>query len=494
MKILLINPPLHNFLNECHSETTPLGLMYLAAVLEKNNYSVKILDAERLLLSWDDLKEKVILEKPDLIGIGGTSLSLPALCKTAEICSLILPNIKIIAGGMGVTFEPERVLKENPAIDLVVMYEAEKTILEIMQHFQGNKKLSDIKGIAFRKNREIIINEKQEYISELDSIPFPAYHLLEPSFSHYSGMHRGAQIYGLEMPNAVIMASRGCPHRCIFCSNGKIKNRRRDPIKIVDEIEFCYKKIGAKSIQFYDDEFIGTSPAQNKWIEEICNEIISRKLNHFGYLVQGRCSKFIDLATLKKMKQAGFNWICWGVESGSQKVLDLMKKDITITDIENAFKLAKQAEIKSLMFIIIGIPGETREDVLETGKLIERVKPDKVRFHIITPFPGSEIWETLKAKNQIEDYNFLHYNTRFNAVHHTDEMTKKEIEEIYNMMILRYESNKKNLIKVFFKSFLSLKEFKKLPFRIKKIFKHIPQWIKMKSSRVPQDCGTMGSR
>ncbi|MBU4360497.1 B12-binding domain-containing radical SAM protein [Patescibacteria group bacterium] len=494
MKILFINPPLHNFLGGCHSETTPLGLMYLAAVLEKNNYSVKILDAERLLLSWEDLKQKIINEKPDLIGIGGTSLSLPALCETAKIIRRVLPNIKIIAGGRGVTYEPERVLKENPAINLVVMHEAEKTILEIMQHFNpeySGKNLSDIKGIAFRENnpafakatadKQIIINQKQEYIEELDTIPFPAYHLLEPSFSHYSGMHRGTQLFQMKMPNAVIMASRGCPHRCIFCSGGQVKNRRRDPKKIVNEVEFCYKQIHAKSIQFYDDEFVGTSPAQNQWIQEICDEIIKRKLTHLSYLVQGRCSKFIDLPTLKKMKQAGFKWIWWGVESGSQKVLDLMKKDTTVQDIKNSFKLAKEAGIKSLMFIIVGIPGETKEDVFETGKLIERIKPDQVRFHIITPFPGSELWETLKAKDQIEDYNFLHYNTRFSAVHHTDEMSKKEIEEIYNMMILRYESNKKNLIKVLFKSLFSLKGLKKLPNRIKKMFKYIPQWIKMKS-------------
>jgi len=481
MKTLLIYPPLHNFLGSCHSATTPLGLMYLAAVLEKNNYLVKIIDAEKLLLSWEDLKQRIIKEKPDIIGIGGTSLSLPALCKTAEICHNILPNAKIIAGGAGVTFEPKKVLQENPAIDLVVMYEAEKTILEIMEYFKDNKNLSNINGIAFRENNKIVINEKQEYISDLDSIPFPAYHLLEPNFTAYPGIHRGEQIYGLKMPNAVIMASRGCPHRCIFCSNGKIKKRQRDPVKIVDEIEFCYKKIHAKSIQFYDDEFIGTSPAQNKWVEEICDEIIKRGLNKLDYFVQGRCSSFINLQTLQKMHDAGFKWIWWGVESGSQKVLDLMKKDTTVADIENSFKLAKQAKIKSLMFIIIGIPGETKKDVLKTGKLIEKIKPDQVRFHIITPFPGSAIWDTLKAKDQIEDYNFLHYNTRFSAVHHTDEMTKQEIEEIYNMMILRYESDKKNLIKVFFKSFLSLKEFKKLPFRIKKIFKHIPQWIKMKS-------------
>jgi len=479
MKILFINPPLHNFLGGCHSETTPLGLMYLAAILEKNNYEAKILDAERLLMNWDDLALKIKTENPNIIGIGGMTLGTPAILKTAAVCKNVLPNVKIMVGGAGPTFEPERMLQKESAIDLVVRFEAENNILDIINYFTGAKDIKDVKGIAYQEAKQIIINPPAEYVKDLDSIPLPAYHLLEPSFSNYSGMHRGFAYYGMQMPNAVIMASRGCPHRCIFCSNHKTPNRRRDPKKIVDEIEFCLN-LGAKSIQFYDDEFIGTSPVQNSWVEAICDEIIARNLQHISYLVQGRCSPFIKLEILQKMKTAGFKWVWWGVESGSQKMLDLMKKDTTLADIKNTFKIAHAAGLKSLMFIIIGLPGETKKDVYETGRLIENVNPDQVRFHIITPFPGSDLWEKLKAKNQIEDYDFLHYNTRFSAVHHTDELSAKEIENLYKMMVLRYESNKKNLLKVMLKSFYQPSEWKNLLPRLQKVFKIIPQWIKIK--------------
>lgn len=479
MKILFINPPLHNFLNGCHSETTPLGLMYLAAVLEKNNHQAKVLDAERLLLNWDDLANKIKTENPDIVGIGGMTLGSPAILKTAKIAKKILPNAKIIVGGAGPTFEPETMLNQESAVDLVVRFEAENTILDIIKYYEGNKNLKDVAGIAYREDGKVIINPPAEYVKNLDSIPYPAYHLLEPNFLKYSGMHRGAAYYGLKMPNAVIMASRGCPHRCIFCSNHKTPNRRRNPKKIVDEIEFCLK-FGAKSIQFYDDEFIGTSPIQNVWVEQICDEIISRKLNNISYLVQGRCSPYIKLETLQKMKAAGFKWVWWGVESGSQKMLDLMRKDTTVSDIKNTFKLARDAGLKSLMFIIIGLPGETKDDVYKTGKLIEEVKPDQVRFHIITPFPGSDLWDILRSKNQIEDYDFLHYDTRFRAVHHTDELSAKEIENLYKMMVLRYESNKKNLVKVMLKSFYQPSEWKNLLPRLKKAWQIIPHWVKIK--------------
>lgn len=479
MKIIFINPPLHNFLGGCHSETTPLGLMYLAAILEQAGHVVKIIDAEKLLLTWDALAQKIKSENPTIIGIGGTTLGTPAILKTAAICKQTLPQVKIMVGGAGPTFEPERMLETEPSIDLVVRHEAESNILDIINYFAGQKNISEVKGIVYRDGNKIVFNSPAEYVKNLDSLPIPAYHLLEPNFLEYSGMHRGAAYYGLAMPNAVIMASRGCPHRCIFCSNHETPNRRRDPKRVVDEIEFCLK-LGAKSIQFYDDEFIGTSPAQNAWVEAICDEIITRGLNNFSYLVQGRCSPYIKLATLQKMKAAGFKWIWWGVESGSQKMLNLMQKDTTVEDIKNTFKLARQAGLKSLMFIIVGLPGETKDDVYETGKLIEEVKPDQVRFHIITPFPGSDLWEKLKAKNQIEDYDFLHYNTRFSAVHHTDELTAKEIVDLYKMMVLRYESNKNNLLKLMLKSFYSPQEWPNLLPRLKKAFKIIPEWIKIK--------------
>lgn len=482
-KILFINPPLHNFLGGCHSETTPLGLMYLAAVLKKNNYQAKIIDAEALLLSWSDLAEKIKRENPAIIGIGCTSLSLPALIKTAEISRQVCPHAKIITGGPGVTFEAQRILKENNFIDLVVMHEAEETILEIMAWLTDKKSLTEIKGLAWRKNNQIIINPPREFINDLDSIPLPAYDLLNPKLTDYSGMHRGYQSYDMPMPNAVIMASRGCPHRCIFCSNSKIRNRRRNPKKIVDEIEYC-QKLGAKSIQFYDDEFIGTHRAQNKWIIEICDEIIKRKLTHLSYLVQGRCSPFVELEVLQKMRTAGFNWIWWGVESGSQKVLDLMKKDTNLDEIRRCFKLSKQAGLNSLMFLVIGIPGEEEKDVYQTAKLVEEIKPERVRFHIITPFPGSELWQTLKEKNQIDEYDFINYDTRFKAVHHTDQMSQQKIEELYKMLVLRYESDKRNWLRIFKNSFLSIKEFKLLPGRIIKILKLTPRWLKVKFVKI----------
>ncbi|MFA6428766.1 MAG: radical SAM protein [Candidatus Buchananbacteria bacterium] len=481
IKIIFINSPVFNFLGGSHSETTPLGLMYLAAVLERAGFVAKVIDAEALQLSWEDLGKKIVTEQPDLIGVSSFTLGLPALFKTVAIAKQLRPQAKIIVGGPGPTYEPERVLTEGKEIDLVVRGEAENTILDIMEWFQGKKSEEEIRGITFRKNDQIINNQAQVYVDDLDSLPLPAYHLLEPSFSGYSGIHRGGY-YDLVMPNAVIMASRGCPHRCIFCSNKSVKMRRRKPVKIVDEIELCLK-VGAKSIQFYDDEFIGSSPDQNQWIEDICDEIIKRGLTGVGYIVQGRCSRWIKLETLIKMKQAGFKWIWWGVESGSQRVLDAIRKDTKIEEIKESFSLARQAGLKSLMFLMVGLPGEKEEDAILTGRLVEEIKPDLVRFHITTPFPGSELWEMLKSKNQIEDYNLLHYNTRYTAVHHTDELSAKKIEEIYQMLVFRYESNKKNLLVVLLKSFLSVREFKKLPQRLKKIFIFVPSWIKIKISK-----------
>lgn len=477
-KVLLILPPICNFTGFSTSYTPPLGLMYVAAVLEKKNYRVKILDAEALSLSWPALKQKIKEEQPTVVGIGSTSLSLPALFKTIDLVKEVNPQARVVAGGPGPTFEPKKTLKGHRDIDAAVLQEGERTMVELMDCFDGRRQFRDIKGIAFREGDRIVTTPPREYIDDLDSLPFPAYHLLEPSLSGYQGMHGG--FYEMKTPNTVIVGSRGCPHRCVFCSSGKIRNRWRSPKNIVDEVEFVHRVIGAQSIQFYDNEFIGMNVRQNRWVQEICDEIMKRKLDHLSYLTEGRCSQTIELAALQKMRAAGFKWIWWGVESGSQKVLDAIKKDVTLDDVRYSFRLAKQAGVKSLMFLMVGLPDETERDNILSGRLIEEVKPDRVRFHLTTPFPGSDLWNMLEEKNQIEDYNFLHYNTRGKAVHHTDTLSAKQMERLYQMLVFRYESSKSNFVKLLLKSFISPKEFRKLPSRIKRIFLYVPKWAEIK--------------
>ncbi len=478
MKILFINPPVCNLTGHSIANSPVLGVMYLAAVLEKNNYQAKIIDADAMHLSWDALMAKIISEKPDIIGLTSTTLGLPVMFETVNCCRKAAPQAKIVVGGIGPTLEPKRVISENKAIDIVCIGEGEDTVVELAKKLENNQSLRDVKGLAFYENGEYFQTEPRPLIKDLDSIPFPAYHLLEPSFSAYPGVHGGYE--GINRPNAVMMGSRGCPHRCIFCCcNFQRSARFRSPKNIVDEIEFCHKVLGANSIHLYDNEFVGMTPQQNAWIEQICDELIKRGLDKLGYIVQGRCSRFISLETLKKMRQAGIRWVWWGVESGSQKILDRIKKDIKIDEIIRTFKLAKRAGLKSLMFIMIGFPDETNFDIKKSGRLIRKIKPDKLRVHIVTPLPGSELWDELNKNGQIWETDFLKYDTRLSVVHSTNTMSREEIKRVYQTFLFKYENGYWYFIKFFLKSLVTKEGLKQVPERIRKALKLFTStWLK----------------
>lgn len=475
MKILLINSPTWLTVGHSISESPPLGLLYLAAVIEKNGYYVKVIDADALKLDLKTLAKKIREKNPDVIGLSGTSLGLPSLLKVADICREIQPKAKIISGGIGTTIEPKEVLNNNSNIDAAFIGEAEESIINYLSALENNLPLKSVKGIAFLDNNQFYQTEIQSPPDNLDAIPFPAYHLLEPEHNAYHGVT--GEWEGVRRPSAAIMSSRGCPHRCTFCSNKTIKTRWRSPKNIADEIEFCRNQFGINSIQFFDNEFIGMTAGQNQWIKEVCQEIIDRKLDNISYLCQGRCNKFVDLETLKIMKRAGFCWIWWGVESGSDKVLKLIKKDITVQEVKRAFRLAKQAGIRSLMFIMVGFPGETKNDVMLTARLVKQAKPDRVSFHIVTPLPGSELRDQLVNQGMIDEFDYSKYDMKLNVVHHTDTMTRDEIKEMYEMLSFRFRRGYWYFLKIFFKSLLDKNEIKKTPMRFRKTFRYFINWL-----------------
>jgi len=484
MKILLINPPLLDDTGSIRASTPSIGLLYLASYLEKNGYSnIRVVDADAAHLSWHDLQKLLIKDNPNIIGITGSSFVLPALTKTAKISKENLPNCVVVTGGFGPTKEPEKVLRKTTKdIDFIVMGEGEITFLELVRQIDHKASdFSNINGLAYLdKNNDLIITKPRAYIKDLDSIPWPAYHLLEPDFSEFAGMHAQHSQKEMKPPIATMFASRGCPHRCTFCSLGSKMYRQRSPKDIVAEIEFYKKKFGVNSVQIYDDEFMGLSNQQNRWIEEICEEIIKKGLHKsLAFLVQARCSKFIESKTLKKMKEANFVWIWWGVESGSQKILDFIKKDIKVEDVVRAFELTKQAGMKSLMFIMIGFPKETPADIKLTVDLIKKLKPNEISIHIVSPYPGSELREYFEEHNLLETDDYYKFDSLTNVIHHTEEMTSKEIKKYYQMLVFRFRNGYWYFIKFWIKSLFSIDGWKKIPKRIIMIINYILGWKKI---------------
>jgi len=484
MKIVLINPPVWNDIGEIMASTPPLGLLFLAGYLEKNNYSnIKVIDADALKMTWRNLEDWLKKEQPDIVGVTGPSFVLPALFKVVELTKKILPRAKIVTGGYGSTVEPEKVLKyKNNIIDFIVMGEGEITFLELIKAIKADQKdFSKINGLAYLENNKVVFTQKRDFIMDLDSIPWPAYHFLTPGLLEYKGMH--ADYKEMPKPHGILFASRGCPHRCAFCSLGRKVYRARSPKDIVDEMEFYKNNFGIKSIQVYDDELIGMSSQQNQWITRICDEIISRGLNReMTFMGQGRCSEYVNLETLKKMKQAGFVWMWWGVESGSQKILDFITKDIKVENVYRTFDLAKKASLKSMMFIMVGFPKETKVDIKLTAKIIKEVKPDEVRIHILSPYPGSKLRDYFEKHNLLETEDYYKFDSRRNVIHHTDEMTAEEIKKNFRLLVFRFENGYWYFVKFIAKSLLSFDGWKKIFKRIKMTSEYFNNWFKVNRS------------
>jgi anaerobic magnesium-protoporphyrin IX monomethyl ester cyclase len=375
MKIALILPEWN-----IENSYPPLGLAYIGAVLERERHVVKIFD---LTLGKDrsieNKMEDVIRFAPDIIGISVMTHSYSSAIKTA----LYLKNTTgayIVFGGPHPTIMPEDVLK-NAFIDFVIIGEGEDTFLKICQNLQ-TKKFSGIGGLCYKENGKLVIQPKDNFIENLDSIPFPARHLLK--IDDYKLVDDRGH------PMVTIMSSRGCPYGCIYCYKGLFGRtyRQRSPEDIVGEIKSCIK-LGYKSFYFIDDLF--TLNAER--VDSLTKAIKEEKLD-----IRWQCLARVNNATLemfKKMKDAGCYKVHFGIESGNQNILNRVKKGITLAQVRNAVKCCKEADIKTKGYFMIGMPGDTEETIQDTLRFAKELELNDTMFSITTPFPGTELWDKI---------------------------------------------------------------------------------------------------
>lgn len=409
MKVLLVNPPTRN---EHVPENPPLGLLYLASAL-RERHDVWVLDFDALKYDWEQIKNRLKKEEPDVIGITCTTYSYSNLVRICGIVKDVLPETKIIIGGPQITAKPKVSLRETRA-DFVVVGEGEIAIQEILNNLSSKD--------------QIVFGEK---ITELDKIPFPARDLLEPDITSYLGnapRHTS--------PETVMLWSRGCPHDCLFCSDTVFKKqmpRFRSAENIVEEIREL-KQLAIKEIFVYDDELVGMNREQGRWLQGVCSLIIRENLNGMIFKCQGRCASFVDLETLALMKEAGFRTIMWGCESGSNKVLKAIRKGVRVRDIERTMKLCKKARIETWMFLMIGNYREELGDADKTVRLAQRCKPDYIQVTYATPYP-SDFEKICVEKNFIIEPDTSKWNTNIPAVR-TEYLNTKDLE-YYRNKILR---------------------------------------------------------
>jgi len=388
MKIALCFP---RTLNELHGVWPPLGIVYLGTVLKQNGYEIKLFDS-----SFDGTLEKMKQSlkdySPDIVGMTALTSLFENVKEIAEF-SKKLGSI-VIVGGPHATIASEDCLK-NEYIDFAVMGEAEETIVDLIKTIEKKEDLKNVKGIGFKENGKIIINNPRNPIKNLDKIPFPERDLL-PTFHEY--IKNGA---------TNIFAIRGCPNKCSFCYPmiprlfGQMI-RFRTPKNILDEIKLIQEKYKIDEFFFVDDTFALSKP----WLKEFADEIKKQNVK-IKYLANARCNTF-DEEMAQILKESGCFYVAFGVESGSQKILDTLQKGITVEQIINSFIICKKYKLRTHAYLMVGSPGETKETLHETEVLLDKIKPDTLDFNLTTPLFGTALYDYCKDKNLLNLKSFLH--------------------------------------------------------------------------------------
>ena len=467
--------------------TLPLGLAYLGGVLEKAGYKTEIIDATgeerpfKITRTQDNqynlqgLNSDEILKKinPNTFIFGISLMFSEEWLLHRSLIKEIkkkYPKIIIVAGGEHSSAIPEYILRDCPSIDYVIRGEGEFSMLEFSYNLFNGKSVCDIPGISFidRENK-FIDNGLSKRIEHINELPRPAWHLLKPEnyFSDYLtlGLSSVGLASGRNMP---ILATRGCPFQCTFCSSPTMWTTRyvmRDPKEIVDEIEWLMTEYKANNFEFLDL----TAIIKKSWILEFCNILKERKLDGLTWqLPVGTRTESLDEEVLKAIYDTGCHLVCYAPESGSQKSLDVIKKRVKIDRLVKSIKTSVKIGHSVKLNFIIGFPHETLIDCLKTiffaMYCVFRVGVSDVLFSVFVPYPGSELFEKLKKEKKLKmDDNY------FKKLHALFDATKQDsyCEHVSGRMLMFLR------LFGFFSSYLIL--YISRPKRIYKLLKNIFQ-------------------
>jgi anaerobic magnesium-protoporphyrin IX monomethyl ester cyclase len=394
MKIYLIDPPLFpedlvggtKSMKSVVNVIPSLGLAYLAAVLEKYGYEVKVIDCS-LGISHYQLLGLLSKEKPDIVGITGTTFAFESMKKTAQGIKERLPSTIIIAGGAHITASAEEAMKFS-CFDVGVFGEGEVTILELVRHIekQGLVNLEIIDGVVYRKNGKAFRSKTRRLIENLDSLPHPARHL-QPALSAY----RPTPASYRNLPLGISITTRGCPSQCTFCDRAVFGStyRERSISNVINEVEELIHKFGAREIRFFDDTFT----LNEERVYEFCNKLKESKIK-----VPWTCLTKVNNVSkemLRRMRQAGCWQVLYGLESGDEQILKMLKKGNTIEQNKRAVRLAKEVGLSVRADFIVGTPGETMESLRRTLDFAIRLEVDYAHFNKFVPYPGTELYRQL---------------------------------------------------------------------------------------------------
>lgn len=457
-RILFIEPPKDIWFVMGDYLAPPYGIIQLAAYLEKEvkNLEIEVLDCNAQQIDWKGMEKKIESFNPHIVASSAlATCNVYVVARTLETAKKINPDILTITGGQHFTALAQESLETYPVIDVIVRGEGEQSLAELVGNMSDRSSFPQIKGISFRHNGEIKHNPSRPLIENLDHLPYPGYHFVKDFVHKY---HFGAMA-GRNFPYALIEGSRGCSHNCTFCSQWRHWQRRwrvKSPKRIADEMEFCYRNYGSKFLWLTDDNF-----SLDRRAGELADEIIDRKISEdIMWFTQVRCDEVVrGKYLLPRLRKAGLRWVLLGVENPDQSTLEAFRKNITKEDAKEAVKLLKKNDIFAQAMFIMGSRKDTVKSIENLRTFTDELDPDLAIFAVLTPFPGTELFEEARRNGWIEDFNWSHYDM-VHAIMPTETLTRKEVqEELYECYRHFYGSFGRRL-----KGIFSPNEFKRRVF------------------------------
>lgn len=432
-KILLISPPFYRLMGSHHNGIN-LGLSYIAAVLQENNYNVRIynadyVDSENYLSQrqifenyntyreiiddlsnpiWREIEDNIKKFDPDIIGITMFTANYKVAKIIAQIARKLNKEINVVVGGTHPTIDSEGTLS-NGEFDYLVRGEGEFTFLELV----GGKDVSEIAGLSYKKKGKIINNPPRPFIEDLDLLPFPSRDLFLNNSSN------------IDYEN--IITGRGCPYSCIYCASNKIWGRNvrfRSPDNVIRELIYLKEKFNSPILYFVDDTFT----LRKDRAKEICRGIIKRNLD-----LKWKCDTrvdCIDYELVSLMKQAGCIRIKIGVETGSERIMKKIKKGLTIDKIRKGVEIIRKVELPLTAYLMAGFPGETNDDIRQTIEFGKEINADYYSLSIVAPYLGTEIYnEFVNSGNKIDKEHWEYFYHQSNYMILNNNIDPELIEE-----------------------------------------------------------------
>lgn len=415
----------------------PLGMLYVAAYLRQQGHEVIAIDDDPEV---NDPIPAMLEFRPALVGL---TLMTPYYRKADAIVRRIrkhLPGTVICAGGIHPSALPERTVRElGGGLDFVVVGEGELTLAKVASAMEAGGKDIAIPGTVYNRDGRIVNNGRAPVCEDLDILPFPARDLLD--IEKY--MTPPGPIKGIPLSRTTnLISSRGCPAACIYCGNQVLfdrRVRRRSVDNVISELEELVTKYEIKGFNFVDDTFMLN---HNHWVDEFCHKLIDKRWN-----LKWVCSTRANLVTdelVPLMYEAGCRQYEIGVESGSDRILRLMKKGLTTEQIARGYEIARRNGMRRMASFMIGFPTETEEDIRMTGQFAKKIKPDFASFFFLTPYPGTELYQMALNEGWVpkdhefgEEWTIRQSETPLMAVEFTPEQLKKFRAKLQNAFFFR---------------------------------------------------------